>query len=986
MHETYFKNCKKGILLLAIVAISHTSNSQVDVTSKYLENPSFENETEGWNLFGFTDNAGVSSVQGNLEKSFDGGFFDGSKSLEKWVDASMADTYNKPGFGVFDVSQTIDNLPAGKYRFTMAAKAINQSALNSKKEISNLFFYVNGDTVRISTPELEDQSNLIPDRWAPEPFSELFTIEYAVANGSDIKVGIGSRTIKEGEIQANWVCFDNFKIYLLESDDMRLTYRDEINNLLEPYTNEEYVMGILGSYRIQLEFGGTLYDELEKLESNQESTVEQYSSLHKLVLDITTAAEETRPVMLNMLDKITEAYIVLDEFNFPGSNILEDIILKFEDVYYNIESTLEDIKKAPAQIDDAIFEYKLSNTIITDATELNPVDVTYLIGNPTIEKGVEADNRTKVDNWTIVNTTPSSWISYLAFLDDGNIALEAWHWAPSTLKFDYYQEFEKLPAGIYTLKANARGNQGTPNGKAVVYATAAIEKTVGIYNPLVLGIGESEDEMSEYEINEIFVNDGKLRIGFKNIGELENQWTICDDFQLIYYGNENEVKNYQNSLQNVVDKAKLQLQEEEQSMLYNDFEIFRNAIENAEKFLVSESVVDIVESITNLEKAMDEANEAILLLTKFKNGEYKKVAEYDGEEQLMLIAEVMLNNVDAILSDKLTTDADLENISLKLESLLLLFNEYNNAIMDMELDIYDIDQLEDFYNKITDSILPLETGNLDLIEKSRDDLFELLLDLRKGTFNGSDIFKDVTYWVRNNSFESQMSSWINENMAIQNNNSFAEKTGSIYCEKWANPGKNIPDSKVYQTIIVPEGMYKIKVDASVSQGSTVEGIDGIYLFACNGNIDNAKYRESITNQYIETPKYDTIYIVEDGVLTNEIDQIIVTEKGNLTREILIASNNGKITIGVEADNATCNYLRFDNFVLEYAGAIPNGVEEINKNIPFTAYSRGKQIYVSGVVDYNVYSANGQKVNPKSQLASGLYIINAEGISVKIVVE
>ena len=126
----------------------------------------------------------------------------------------------------------------------------------------------------------------------------------------------------------------------------------------------------------------------------------------------------------------------------------------------------------------------------------------------------------------------------------GNVAFEAWNSNASTIVFDYHQAMRGLPTGIYTLKANARGSQGTPNGNAVVYATTTIEKTASIYNPVYLGIGENEDDMSEYVIDNIFVSDGTLRFGVKSVGVLDNKWTVADDFQLIYCGNENEALGY----------------------------------------------------------------------------------------------------------------------------------------------------------------------------------------------------------------------------------------------------------------------------------------------------------------------------------------------------------------------------------------------------------------------------------------------------------
>lgn len=144
---------------------------------------------------------------------------------------------------------------------------------------------------------------------------------------------------------------------------------------------------------------------------------------------------------------------------------------------------------------------------------------------------------------------------------------------------------------------------------------------------------------------------------------------------------------------------------------------------------------------------------------------------------------------------------------------------------------------------------------------------------------GDDIFTfsnplDVTNFIVNPSFETgNLNGWTNQGMGTQNNNSFDKKNGTWYAERWQASG-NLPNSSILQTLSnLPNGFYRLTVAAGF-------GGNGAYVVAND-------YKTEIH----DNADYNVIANVTDGTLT----------------------------VGVKLENSSSNYVRFDNFRLEYLG-------------------------------------------------------------------
>lgn len=97
---------------------------------------------------------------------------------------------------------------------------------------------------------------------------------------------------------------------------------------------------------------------------------------------------------------------------------------------------------------------------------------------------------------------------------------------------------------------------------------------------------------------------------------------------------------------------------------------------------------------------------------------------------------------------------------------------------------------------------------------------------------------DFTSYISNPSFESSFTGWVNNGFATQTNSSFANKSGSIYVEKWVSSGSKVPNVSVAQTVSLPSaGLYKLTVAAAnIQQSSTGTTQTGASIFATDSTL------------------------------------------------------------------------------------------------------------------------------------------------------
>lgn len=159
---------KRNIVIAAFATVSIGVHADKNVTTKYIENPSFEKGTQGWT---------ISNLKTQTNTSFTKKA--GTTYLEKWTGQGSA-------VGSGSAKQTLTGLPAGNYKLTVAAQNIQQ---NSTTAQTGAFIYA-GKASNSTTVTVAD--NYVVD----------FT-----TSGDDIEIAFQATNAS-----GNWIAVDNFRL------------------------------------------------------------------------------------------------------------------------------------------------------------------------------------------------------------------------------------------------------------------------------------------------------------------------------------------------------------------------------------------------------------------------------------------------------------------------------------------------------------------------------------------------------------------------------------------------------------------------------------------------------------------------------------------------------------------------------------------------------------------------------------------------------
>lgn len=153
------------------------------------------------------------------------------------------------------------------------------------------------------------------------------------------------------------------------------------------------------------------------------------------------------------------------------------------------------------------------------------------------ERQHHAESRDKIKGWTCVRNAQNGYTK----AGSGDTYFEVWNDKARDIDFNYYQDMEDLPAGVYQLEAvcfNTSDNVSDDyvNGHVGLYAEA---DNILYFEPVTR---DSEIDYSRTTVIEkIIVRNGKMRIGLRNIGRMTARWAGADNFRLTYLGTESDV-------------------------------------------------------------------------------------------------------------------------------------------------------------------------------------------------------------------------------------------------------------------------------------------------------------------------------------------------------------------------------------------------------------------------------------------------------------
>ena len=189
---------------------------------------------------------------------------------------------------------------------------------------------------------------------------------------------------------------------------------------------------------------------------------------------------------------------------------------------------------APAEGSEANAQWRLVKIGTEDASEDNPLDMSYLITNPDFDARGNQNGLGAVKGW------------------NGSPGADSRHYVSCAEKyntdFDVYQEKTGLPNGKYRLSCQGfyRGKNNPADKNAILYANDEetplmnILEEEGNYAVKPNDMSQAHDCFSAglYKDNSLIVTvvDGTLRFGVKKTAKVAGDWAIFDTFRLEYLG------------------------------------------------------------------------------------------------------------------------------------------------------------------------------------------------------------------------------------------------------------------------------------------------------------------------------------------------------------------------------------------------------------------------------------------------------------------
>ena len=479
-------------------------SSATDVTS-LLTNPDFEEGSTGWTISGGNGNWQVANTAANFS-------YNAVNFMEDWIGSGS----NLPNLDCHQVL-TVDN---GVYLLVALAHATQQA--DASIVINGMKMYANLDSVAVSgtTPPID------------------YKVLTVVTDGN-LKIGYCGK-----DINANWVAWDNVRLYKYEAetvDAAKFIYaKDELAVL---QAEAEELMGDLQEAALKQAITASIASI---------ATVADYASAEALwqVMKKQVADAKTSIALYGQwYDKLNEilADVLIDE-SMVEYDVLSTVTYASMDKYTAGSLDAAGVEAELALLADAVFEFRVAN-----ANGITGFDVTDMfMKNPTM--------RSSVNNWEFASGSPKPGFEHevAEFYD---------------CDFNMYQKIEGVRngkyivhlQGFYRVGGNDSGaayQAGTENITAELYANTSSVPLLSLYKYKASEMAVSADVLNDYVnmrnsanmafntlnpatgVNyyaenalEVIVMDGTLTIGLRNTGHAGASWCAFREFKLEYYGN-----------------------------------------------------------------------------------------------------------------------------------------------------------------------------------------------------------------------------------------------------------------------------------------------------------------------------------------------------------------------------------------------------------------------------------------------------------------
>ena len=859
-----------------------------------------------------------------------------SKFIEAWSPNTDAYKFEGRSFGTIGdgkLYQTMENLPAGKYKLSADVNAVqqNNSAANP----------VTGVQLYVTAGEFEAHMDMATGNGQPEHFILTF-----IHTGGDAEMGL-----RTSNTTANWIGADNFTLryygpvtknpYLIVLEDLiaqceKKFGEDDIHaqtTLIEAY-NEAMNEAKAASGEDQAYIDAK--DKLEAAANALSKSVAEYASLLKNIESAQARVEE--------LDG-TEWTDLAAEL----ADLVDELVEHYESGDLNAEET----STVGADIEQMISDYVSEN--------LQPGnDVTILLKNPGFTSDFSGwTNTGAAIDWQKNHGNGENLLSVnVERPEDEDGLAEKWHAA-----FTLSQTIKNLPAGLYELTCQGfnRHDDGVndqfaelyavlPDGSEQIahfadindYATDEMlyEKEEGddhwrsdaeteidgetkyIPNSMTGAAwhfmnksnGEDYDYISKFSI--VLTEMGDLTVGARCTDT--HQWVIFDNFRIVYKGTgggiyAQPIMDLQKEIEGYTDKVTTPMITEiedavstgDKAIDAGDDETCIAAIET-----LREAIARAIENM-NLQKAVQSHYDQL-------NGDtYNKLQEIDDDA----LTDQFNKLIDVIDNEEYT---EMTNEEMK------QYGEDADAFVKTVDDAYVAWQQEQFYAEVAEAV----DGASDDAPASLTD-FLANPDLEnEGSTRGQDPegwTLDLTQYT-NRGYQDNK---VYTGAAIELNGEEYTPTCEHFIEVWKSGGEAILGD-IYQKIMLPAGTYKLSADVITTNGDQIEGC---YLYAGESHM-------VVRSDEANTPKhYELIFKV--------------------------AEDRTVVQIGINCSSTSnASWLGADNFTLTAYGKNSkmeeNGEENAINSIAADAQKA-------------IFDLTGRKV---SKASKGLYIINGKKVLVK----
>ncbi len=931
-------------------------------------------------------------------------------TLEGWtIDSKYAANFNVVEVynTAFNLYQEVTGLPEGFYEvrvegFYRVGGNDGGAAYAAGTEVitSMLYASIGEDTLKTPLPSLYSQTGITVSGGGAltngyvnnlEGASQgLATGRYsAKVTGVEVKNGTLVIGIKNAGalLGKNWTVFDNFQLTLITG----------------PWNLIEQIDKKFNDYSAAGQIPSGILNEIEELRVLKEgfSGNEDESELEELLTAFRTL--ETRvgaaaSVMDSLFTELDLA-ITLEKANYPGVENFTASINKAVSLTESDATTEEgnlvypaDLHKAIIELQSAILVYRFSQ-----AVPANGLDCSWAMKTPDFTKnGGNAALLTDAssEGWTINNVAVSG--DFRLNMVNGR---NCWNnYSENFTSMNVYQELKNLPAGFYKFEC-FQTNSGPEMTDQHAYIMAVGGKAVSPNATYTFAADMNPDKGTftnnsvwegPLETGKVLVgSDGKLRVGFASTSNANSSsgWFCFTGCKLTYYGMPSG--GNEEALQRQIDVAKtLKLSK----ILPADKNTLNEGIKEAEKVRDSGNAVTQAD-LETLNSVIVAAEGAIREFEVFKDGAYANIAAIEENENGIYSQSIqdfssdLLISIDDLCRVDTTSHAVLHGLTGILDQTLSVMIPLLEKAEGLNSDPgYDPAALAKLNEAVAGQLNKFTSDLIQFAQVKRAIEDAMMRAVLPETIGVDGV--DVTIWLTNPGFEESVWStgWTNDGFGLTTAMPVRDDwyTNNAV-ETWTGRGGKLTNKTISQTMLLPNGEYKLSVIATACQQGKIfiyeeDGltkkdsitlktpVTGVWLFANNDSIELA------------TPMIGQEAPYENQTVDNEPHSQLFELAG-------IKVTDETLTFGIKIRSTIANWVAMDNFGLTCFSYSAVGVEETqeDKDLP-VVYQENGLIRVVGTDEFTVTTIDGVSVPSDKQLEAGVYLVNIGTQTIKIMIK